>query len=113
MNSKQLALQLVKYRHEKALAEREVRIVALRKDNEFCLLEQNLDSLQWESAKNRAYDKIDTLVEEIEKAESELESYFTKNNLPIDCLNVKVHCPLCNDSGIRDGSFVLAPRVFG
>lgn len=102
--SKELALKLVKYRHEKALAERDVRILALRKDELFCTLEQNLDTLQWEHAKNVAYDIADMQVlEKIALAQQELVNYFIQHNLPTNCLDVKTYCNICSDTGIIDG----------
>ena len=98
------SIEFIKERHQKAVMERDKRLNELRQDEKFCALERNLELLEWEQAKNLAYErKGDDVKAKISDAKAQLEDYLIAKNLPLDCLKVKIFCPMCNDSGVTNG----------
>lgn len=98
--SKNLALALIKERRQRAITERDERLQKLRQDNKFVALEQTLEMLEWEYAKNLAYERpaSDTQAK-IASAKADIATYLKSQQLPLDSLEVKEYCAICHDSG--------------
>ncbi len=104
MNNTDRAIFIIKNRHTEALLEREKQLASLRQDKNFCALENSLDVLKWELAKNIAFDKpVDALQKDIAEKEEEIADYLAKKSLKINILEEYFLCPICKDSGNING----------
>lgn len=108
MNKTEKAIFIIKNRHREAMLEREKMLQTLRKNNDFCLLENSLDVLKWEYAKNVAYEKpVDTLQKQINGVEKEIADFLQNNGVSINILEENYLCPICKDTGIINGNLCV------
>ncbi|NCA91823.1 hypothetical protein EOM82_01035 [bacterium] len=108
MNTTEKAIFIIKNRHREAMLERERMLQTLRKNNDFCALENSLDVLKWEYAKNVAYEKpVDTLQKQINGVEKEIAEFLQNNGVSINILEENYLCPICKDTGIINGKLCV------
>ena len=94
MNNTEKAIFIIKNRHREAMLEREKMLQTLRKNNDFCTLENSLDVLKWEYAKNVAYEKpVDTLQKQINGVEKKIAAFLQNNGVSINILEENYLCP--------------------
>lgn len=100
MNNIEKAISIIKNQHKTAMLVREELLLSLRNDKAFCSLENRLDVLKWEYAKNIAYEKpVDALQKKIAALEKEIADYLQKKSLSYNVLEEQYLCPVCKDTG--------------